>query len=208
MSTLDTLPRGNGMMSSRSVVVLVAAFSGFATQAGAQSTSSRGIEVSGSVGWHRLWDDESSIGTGVAGGGAISVPLTATLRLRGRVIGFGNERDFGNGVVFEATGVRYSADLLWQPSSSKYAPYFGGGIGGLSYTRRSQYPLGPGQPGQPVGAHSTFTRSGTDAIFGGLTGVNVVATDRFRLHPEVSLWLSRPGYFIVIEVGVLASYRF
>lgn len=104
--------------------------------------------------------------------------------------------------------VSATADLLWQPSSSKYAPYFGGGIGGLSYTRRSQYPLGPGQPGQPVGARSTFTRSGTDSIFGGLAGVNVVATERFRVHPEVSLWLSRPGYFIVIEAGVLASYRF
>ena len=195
-------------MSSRSVVVLVAAFSGFATQAGAQSTSSQAIEGSGSIAWHRLWDDESSIGVGVAGGGAISVPLSGTLRLRGRVIGFGNERDFGNGVIFEATGVRYTADLLWQPSSSKYAPYFGGGIGGLSYTRRSQYPLGPGQPGQPVGARSTFTRSGTDSVFGGLAGFNVVATERLRLHPEVSLWFSRPGYFMVIEVGVLASYRF
>lgn len=195
-------------MSNRSVVVLIAAFSGFTTQAGAQSTSSQGIEVSGSVAWHRLWDDESSIGTGVAGGVAISVPLAATLRLRGRVIGFGNERDFGNGVVFEATGVRYTADLLWQPSSTKYAPYFGGGIGGLSFSRRSHYPLGPGQPGQPVGPRSTFTRSGTDSIFGGLGGFNVVATDRFRLHPEVSLWFSRPGHFIVIEVGVLASYRF
>lgn len=195
-------------MSSRAVVVLVAAFSGLATQAGAQSSRRQGIEVSGSVAGHRLWDDESSIGTGVAGGGAISVLLTGTLRLRGRVIGFGNERDFDSGVIFEATGVRYTADLFWQPSSSKYAPYFGGGIGGLSYTRRSQYPLGPGQPGQPVGARSTFRRSGTDSIFGGLAGFNVVATDRFRLHPEVSLWFSRPGYFVVIEVGVLASYRF
>jgi hypothetical protein len=53
------------MMSNRAVVVLVAAFSGFATQARAQSSSRQGIEVSGSVAWHRLWDDESSIGTGV-----------------------------------------------------------------------------------------------------------------------------------------------
>ena len=195
-------------MSSRSVVVLVVASLGFTTQAGAQSTSGGKLEASGSVAWHRLWDDESSIGTGVAGGGAISVPLIATLRLRARVIGFGNTRDFGNGVIFEASGVRYTADLLWQPSSSKYGPYFGGGIGGLSYSRTSQYPVGPVQPGQPVGARSTFSRSETDSIFGGLAGFNVVVTERFRLQPEVSLWLSQPGYFVIIEMGVLASYRF
>ena len=194
-------------MSSRVVVLLVASL-GFTTQAGAQSTSSGRIEASGSIAWHRLWDDESSIGTGIAGGGSVSMPLTATLRLRARVIGFGNTRDFGNGVIFEASGVRYTADVLWQSSSSRYAPYFGGGIGGFSYTRTSQYPIGPGQPGQPVGPRSPFSRSGTDSIFGGLAGFNVVATEHFRLHPEVSLWWSRPGYFIVIEAGVLASYRF
>ena len=187
-------------------VSLLVALTG-AAQAVAQGASGQ-VEVSGGGAIHRLWDDESSIGTGVAASGAVSFPLTDTLKLRGRVAGFWNERDFGNGVIFEGEGVRYTADLLWQPFSSRHAPYFGAGIGGFSYTRTSHHPISPFQPGLPVGARSTFIRSGTDLISGGLGGFTAIATERFRLHPEASLWWSRPGYFIVIEIGVLASYRF
>ena len=184
------------------VVLVTVAVVGCAIQARAQTTASR-VEASAGAALQRLWDDESSIGTGIAGSGAVSFALTDRLRLRGRVVGFNNERDFGNGVIFTATGLRYTVDLLWQPSSSRYSPYFGAGAGSLPYTRTSQYPIDPFQPGR-----SRFERSGTDTLFGGIAGFTAFSTDRFRLQPEASLWWSRPGYFIVIEVGVLASYRF
>lgn len=183
----------------RWILALAALLVGTPVGAWAQGGSPDRVEVFGSGGLHTLWDDESSIGTGAAIGGGVSIALTDTIRIRGRVMRSSNERNFESGVMFENDATRYTADLLWQPSSATHAPYFGVGAGGFSYTRISRFPSGPAM---------TFTRTDTDTIFGGLAGFTAVATDRFRLAPEVSLWWSRPSYFIVIEVGVVASYRF
>ena len=181
---------------------------GIPAGAEAQPAQPNQIELFGAGALHKLWDDESSIGIGVSGGGGISVPLTDTLSLRGHVMQSNNERDFGNGVIFEAAGTRYTAHLVWQASTASHAPFFGVGAGGFSYTRTSHHPAEPQVPNRPSRPAQTFTRSDTDTIFGGLAGFTAVSTERFRVRPEVSLWWSRPGYFIAIEVGVIAAWRF
>jgi hypothetical protein len=182
------------------LVALALTLTGAAHSAWAQSGPTRRVEVLGSGAVQQLWDDESSIGAGVAGGGGASVALTRTLSFRGRIVRSRNERDFGNGVVFEASATRYTADLIWQPTSSVHAPYFGVGAGGFSYTRTSHYPAGP--------AGETFSRSDTDTILGGLAGFTALSREHFRVRPEASLWWSRPGNFIAVEVGVVAAWRF
>lgn len=164
----------------------------------AQARRAGGVEIFGTAALHALWDDESFLGLGAAGGGGISVSLTDRLSLRGRVLRVRNERDFGNGVVFAADGTRHTADLIWHLSASPYAPYIGAGIGGFSYVRRSRF------PDQSPGS----VRSGTDTIVGGLAGFTVVSRGRFRLAPEASIWVSRPNNFIAIDVGLVASWRF
>ncbi len=189
-------------------VVGVSLMFGIPARAGAQPAQTNQIELFGAGALHKLWDDESSLGNGVSGGGGISMPLTDTLSIRAHIMRSANERDFGNGVIFEAVGTRYTANLVWQPSTSPHAPYFGVGAGGFSYTRTSLFPAEPPVPNRPSTPAQTFTRSDTDTAFGGLAGFTAVSTERFRLRPEVSLWWSRPGYFIAIEVAVIAAWRF
>lgn len=164
----------------------------------AQARQAGGVEIFGTAALHPLWDDESFLGLGVAGGGGASVRVTERLSLRGRILRVRNERDFGNGVVFNADGTRYTADLIWQLSASPYAPYIGAGIGGFSYERRSRF------PDQLPGSLS----SDTDTIVGGLAGFTTVSRGRFRLAPEASIWVSRPNNFIAIDVGLVAAWRF
>jgi len=176
---------------------------GFIAPVWAQS-SSNGPVVFGQASVVKLWDDEGSIGTGVGAGAGLSVPLSASWNLRGRVVRSRNERDFGNGVVFDNTSTRYTAELLWKPTTSPYAPYIGAGLGGFSFEHHSEFGQDPLHPTQtPV---QRFTSSGNDLIYGGIAGVTAVSAGRFRLQPEFSLWLSR-GWFIQMEFAVLAGFR-
>lgn len=155
-------------------------------------------DVFGSAGFQQLWDDESSLGVGVVAGGGVGVTVNRRLVVRGRIVRTSNERDFGNGVVFDATTTRYTADALWRFSASEHAAYLGAGVGGLSFTRTSRSPSDP----------SVFSRSDTDFIFGGIGGVTAFARGRFAVTPEASFWWSQPNNFIGIEFSVLASFRF
>jgi hypothetical protein len=156
-------------------------------------------DVFGSAGLQALWDDESSLGTGSSAGGGLGVVFGDRLVVRGRVVRTNNERDFGNGVVFDAATTRYTADALWRLSSSEHAAFVGVGVGGLSFTRTSQFP--------PEGA-TVFSRSDTDFVFGGIGGFTAFTRGRFALRPEASFWWSQPNNFIGIEFSVLASVGF
>ena len=169
------------------VGALALVLAGLPLQAAAQSGQAGRLEVFGAGALHKLWDDESSIGNGISGGGGVSVAVTDTLSIRGHVMRSSNERDFGNGVIFEAVGTRYTADLIWRPSTATHAPYVGVGAGGFSYTRTSHFPAEPPFPGSTPTPAQTFTRSDTDTIFGGVAGFTAISTARFRLRPEASL---------------------
>jgi hypothetical protein len=151
------------------------------------------------VGVQRLWDDESSLGAGLVGGGGVGFGLGERVVLRGRVVWTANERDFDSGVVFEATTTRYTADALWRFSSSEHSAYVGAGAGGLSFTRTSEF---------PSQTRSTFERSDTDFVFGGIGGFTAFRRGRFAVNPEASFWWSQPNNFIGIEFSVVASVRF
>lgn len=170
-----------------------------ATMAEAQA---QGLAVSadvfGSAGLQRLWDDESSLGVGLVAGGGLSVTFSERLILRGRIVRTTNERDFGNGVVFDATTTRVTADGLWRLSSSPHAVYVGAGAGSLSFTRTSEFP--------PPSA-ATFRRSDTDFVFGGIGGFTAFQRGRFSVRPEGSFWWSQPNNFLGIEFSVLAAVR-
>lgn len=178
--------------------LIILAAAGIPRPATAQARQAGNVEILGTAAFHSLWDDESFLGTGVAAGGGIQLALTETLSLRGRIAQARNERDFGNGVIFDADGTRYAADLIWQPSNSTHAPYVGGSIGAFSFERRSQFP--DGLPGS--------ASSGTDTLVGGLAGFTAISRGRFRLGPEVSLWWSRPNNFIAIDLGLVGAWRF
>jgi hypothetical protein len=157
------------------------------------------------AGAHTLWDEESFIGTGFAGGAGISVPVSPRLQVRGRVVRSRNRRDFGTGVVFERDATRYTADVLWNVTTGPRAVYVGGGAGVFAFEHESRFGPHPDDP-RPVQNVQVFSRTGTESIVGGIAGVTAVSAGRFRLQPEVSIWLSR-GYHLAIQAGVVAAWQ-
>jgi hypothetical protein len=179
---------------SHILVGLLVALAAIPTNALAQRP---GVELFATGALQKLWDDEGSIGTGGSAGGGMGLVITDRLIIRGRVSRATNQRDFGNGVIFEAATTRYTVDVLWHLSDVTHAPYVGVGAGGFSYRRSSTFP-----------GEQTTSRTGTDSILGGLAGFTAMASGRFRLRPEASLWWSQPENFIVIEAAVVAAWRF
>jgi hypothetical protein len=171
----------------------------------AQSTEGPTVFAAGAL--HRLWSDESSIGMGVAAGGGISAPLTDRFVVRARAMRSRNRRDFNNGVIFETDAMRYTAEALWKFSDGPRAAYIGVGAGAFAFDHESVFGPNPQDPlhrgNQTI---ERFTSSGTDLIWGGIAGFTAASRGRFRVQPEVSIWLSQ-GYHIVIEGAVLAGWR-
>ena len=176
----------------------------FSPVAFAQPAEGPAVFVAGAL--HQLWDDESSIGLGVAAGLAISAPLADRVVVRARVMRSHNQRDFNNGVLFETDATRYTAEALWRLSDGPRAAYAGPGVGLLAYRRASVFGPDPRDPlGRGNQVAQRFTSSGTPLVWGGIAGVTAVSNGRFRVQPELSMWLSR-GNNIAIEGAVLAGW--
>jgi hypothetical protein len=169
-------------------------------------SSTNGVMVFGQASPVQLWDDEGSIGTGLGIGGGVNLPLSDSWNLRGRVIRSQNERNFGNGVVFENSSTRYAAELLWELGDSRYAPYFGAGVGAFSFDHRTEFGPDPRAPVQRPTAVQRFSSSGTELMYGGIAGITAVSAGRFRLQPEFSMWLSQ-GWFVQMEYAVVAGWQ-
>lgn len=172
----------------------------------AAQTVDDGAAVFAAAGVHRLWDDESSIGTGLSAGGGISFPLTDRWVIRGRVVRSHNKRDFQNGVIFQADATRYTGEILWKFSGGPRAGYVGGGAGGFAYDQESIFGPNPQDPRGDSRPVQRFMSSGNGFMYGAIAGLTAVAKGRFSLQPEISLWVGG-DYHLVIEPAVIAAWR-
>ncbi len=154
-----------------------------------------------------LWDDESKVGLGVAGGAGIGYRWHGRLGVEARVEGFSNSRTFSSGVKFKATGTRVLGQVIYYWSDDKVQPFAGGTFGIMKVKQRNEFPVvTPGPTGPPIVIGTdVFEGRDTDRVWGGSGGVRIRVTDRFALRPEAGLLFSMPNNFIDIRFGVTAS---
>jgi outer membrane protein W len=157
------------------------------------------------VGHGRTWDDEGSIGGGVAIGGAVEYRFRPKLSVNGSVERLAHDRDtgflhFSGRTVFATIGATYHF------AATGVSPYVGGGFGGAFYkgTLADALTLPP----RDAVAH----RSSTSTLGYGNAGVDVPIGDRVVISPDVRITLCQPpddfAPWSAIRFGVKAAVRF
>ena len=151
------------------------------------------------VGHGRTWDDEGSIGGGVAIGGAVEYRFRPKLSVNGAVERLAHDRDtgflhFSGRTVFATIGATYHF------AATGVSPYVGGGFGGAFYK------------GTLGNADTVAHRSSTSTLGYGSAGVDVPIGDRLVISPDVRITLCQPpddfAPWSAIRFGIKASVRF
>jgi hypothetical protein len=165
-----------------------------------------GPEVMGVIAVSNLWDDESRLGFGVAGGAGVGYRWRGRLGIEARVEGFAHERTFTSGVRFRATGTRYLGQVVYYWSDGNVQPFAAGTLGVIKVKRRSEFPVEqPGPTGAPLVIDTdVFERDLTDTVWGGSGGVRIQLNDRFALRPDAGILLSTPSNYLDLRFGVTA----
>ena len=165
-----------------------------------------GPEVMGTVAVSQLWDDESRLGTGLAGGAGFGYRWRGQFGVEAHVEAFTHERTFPGGVRFSASGSRILGQVTYYWSGSTVQPFAAGTFGVMNVHQRNEYPIQqPGPTGAPVTIGTeVFEGDHTDMVWGGTGGVRIRINDRFALRPEGGMLLSVPSNFIDIRFGVTA----
>ena len=157
------------------------------------------------AGYGRTWDDEGSIGSGGAIGGAVEYRFRPKLSVNGAVERLAHDRDtgflhFSGRTVFATLGVTYHF------AASGVSPYVGGGFGGAFYKGELGNALALPPPG------TVSPRSSTSTLGYGNAGVDIPIGDRFVIAPDVRIALCQPqddfAPWSTIRFGVRASVRF
>ena len=140
---------------------------------------SRG-RVSGIVGAGRTWDDEGSLGPGIAVGGRIDWRLFGNTRVEGAFDLLTHDRSSGFSQA-EGESAIFSASMLQGFGGGRAQPYV---LGGLSLVRHS---------GTTRFDNRSFDRKSTDhgLHFGG--GVSVRLGQRWEVGPEARQYLINAG---------------
>jgi Outer membrane protein beta-barrel domain len=164
-------------------------------------------EVLGTVSVGNLWDDESQLGLGLAGGGGIGYRWHERVGVEGRVEWFSHQRTFLSGVRFDAEGARILGQVAYYWSNGKAQPFASGTAGVSRVTQTNESPIfEPGAGGPPIRIGTDIhTSRVTDFVWGGSGGVRIKLTDRFALRPEAGILVSVPHNFIDIRFGVTAA---
>ena len=159
--------------------------------------------VSVLAGYGRTWDDEGSIGTGGAIGGAVEYRFRPKLSVNGAVERLAHDRDtgflhFSGRTIFATLGVAYHF------AASGVSPYVGGGFGGAFY--KGELVDGFVTPPQ------IRPRSSTSTLGYGNAGVDIPIGDRFVISPDLRIALCQPqddfAPWSAIRFGVKASLKF
>jgi outer membrane protein W len=169
------------------------------------STRHAPTTVSVLAGYGRTWDDEGSIGTGGAIGGAVEYRFRPKLSVNGAIERLAHERDTGflhwsGRTVFATLGVTYHF------TASGVSPYVGGGFGGAFYKGQLADALALPPPG------TVSPRSSTSTLGYGNAGVDIPIGDRFVISPDLRVSLCQPqddfAPWSTIRFGVKASVKF
>ena len=154
------------------------------------------------AGHGRTWDDDGSIGSGSAFGGAVDYRFRPKLSVNGAVERLAHERDtgflkFSGRTVFATIGVTYHV------AATGVSPYVGGGFGGAFYSGelRDSFAAPP----------ETRPRSSTSTLGYGNAGVDIPIGDRVVLSPDVRIALCQPqddfAPWSTIRFGVKVAIR-
>jgi hypothetical protein len=164
-------------------------------------------EILGTVSLSNLWDDESSLGTGLTGGAGVGYRWRGRVGVEGRVEWFSHERTFLSAVRFHAEGTRVLGQVAYYWLNGKAQPFAAGTVGVIRVNQTNESPIfAPGPEGLPnrIGTNVVSGRA-TDFAWGGSSGVRNRLTDRLALRPEAGILLSVPHNFVDIRFGVTAA---
>ncbi|MGH9311421.1 MAG: outer membrane beta-barrel protein [Vicinamibacterales bacterium] len=180
----------------RAAVVLTLAFLAAASPVLAQSAPPRG-QVAGVVGAGRTWDDEGSIGTGIAAGARVDWRVFRNTSVEGALDVLTHNRTSG---AFEAEGTStiLSVSLLHRFGRRSVRPYI---LEGAHIIRHS---------GTTRFSGIASDRRSADPGFHLGAGFGMRITDRIEIGPEGRFYFIRPAdgsapawvYWIGLRVGL------
>lgn len=138
----------------------------------------RRTEIFGTLGFCKVWDDESDIGNGFNGGGGIEFRLHRHVGVLFEADYAGVSRTFPqSGVRFSGNNTILSGDAHFYFGSSRIQPYLLAGLGVAHLSETNTFSVEEGQ--------QTFTTVSNTTVlqFGG--GVRFMATPRISVRPEL-----------------------
>jgi outer membrane protein W len=160
------------------------------------------VSISVTIGRGKTWDDEGSIGSGIAAGGAVEYRFRPKLSVNGAVERLQHDRDtgflkFSGRTVFATIGITYHF------AATGVSPYVGGGFGGAFYD---------GTLSDDIAGDLVVHRSSASTLGYGNAGVDIPIGDRLVISPDVRVKLCRPqddfAPWSAIRFGVKAAVRF
>lgn len=177
-----------------------------ALAAGQTAARESGPEVMGTVAVSTLWDDESKLGLGLAGGAGFGYRWRGQVGVEAHIEAFSHERTFSSGVRFEASGSRILGQVTYYWSGRTVQPFAAATFGVMKVKQRNEYPIQqPGPTGPPVQIGTeVFEGDHTETVWGGTGGVRIRVNDRFALRPEGGMLFSIPSNFVDLRFGVTA----
>jgi len=155
-------------------LAVFAAFLAVAAPLAAQNYTRR-AEVYGQIGAGVTYDDEGSIGNGIAGGGGIGVRFLRRLGAEFDVNAFRHERNFSFGRL-TGSGQFFTGNLVFHFTTGRVQPYILAGAGGLH--SRLETPFS----GTPVFRETTTFAGDVGA------GLKIFANERWSIRPEVRIY--------------------
>jgi hypothetical protein len=182
----------------RRLIVLLLWLLAFPAISSAQTDEPRG-SVAGIVGGGKTWEDEGSIGTGIAAGARVEWRLFGTTSIEGALDLLTHERDTG---AFQADGDSMIAgvSLVQRFGRARVQPYVLGGVHLIRHDGTSRF------------GDMARVRQSTDSgvHFGG--GFSVRVNDRVEIGPEARFFIiqaeegSSPAW--ADWIGVRVGFRF
>ena len=139
-----------------------------------QNYTRRG-EVYGQIGAGVTYDDEGSIGNGIAGGGGVGFRFTRRLGVEFDLNAFRHERNFSFGRL-TGSGQFFTGNLIYHFTKGRVQPFILAGAGGLHSRLESPF------SGTLVFRETTGFAGDAGA------GVKIFANERLSIRPEVRVY--------------------
>jgi opacity protein-like surface antigen len=163
----------------RCIVLVLFPLLAVTPRAVAQTGPPRGA-ASGIVGVGRTWDDEGSIGRGIAAGGRVEWRLFGTTAIEGSFDVLTHDRDTG---FFQSEGhsTLFGLSLLHRFGRSTVQPYILGGLDLVTHSGTTRFD------------DMATVRDSTDPGFHFGAGVAVRVGERVEIGPEGRFYIIRAG---------------
>lgn len=175
-------------MSGMRAAALAAALVVTPVLAGAQT-----VGVTAGVGFNRLWDDETNLGSGVVVAGGVTAGLGEHVDVSATVDRAGHSRSLTYlGVDGAALGVVGRGSYLFGGRTARVTPIMGAGVGVMhsSGTLRTANPVALGVPGVVPMVETPWSL--TRPMWEALAGLRIRSGSRLTVQPELR-WRSTWG---------------